>query len=193
MRYVGRSEVEKLIAAILPRYGIRGDEASFALNELTAQHGLIVKLTDQVVGFPHLALQEFLAARWLASEARWRRLVTPQSITDPWWTHTLALTAGILSDATEFISSILEMPRIDEIERMRTVAESLKMDPVVSEDVRNYCLSRILNWYHNGGGNEHDAAVDMLVGLDDAWVAPSIRRSLAGALPDRYLAKLLKR
>ena len=192
IRYVERRTIEELIADILPRYGINSEEATFALNELSAYHGLIVKLTDRIIGFPHLALQEFLAARWLASEARWKNIISQQFIADPWWNHTLALTAGILSDATELIVSILTLPQVNELHVMLVVAECLKMDPVVSEQVRHQCLSRILNWYHNGSVREHNAAVDMLVGLDDAWVAPTIRRSLAGALPDRYLAKILK-
>lgn len=192
-RYFRRSEVESAISLILPKYGIEYNESQRVLDEITANHGLIVKLTEDVVGFPHLAIQEYFAAKWLSSESRWQECVTKETVLDPWWIHTFSLVAGMLSDATRFIEMILSMADIDDLARMKVVSECLKMDPVMDVNVRAKCISNILGWYHNGSSIQRDAAIDMLVGLDDAWVAPIVRRSLAGALPDRYLAKLLKR
>lgn len=116
-----------------------------------------------------------------------------ENVVDPWWVHTFSITAGILSDSTDFIKKIFDMAEVDQLDRMKVVAECLKMDPVVDAEIRRQCVATILDWFHNGGQRERNAAVDMLVGLDDAWVAPVVRQSLAGSLSDRYVAKLLKR
>lgn len=177
----------------LPVFGISYSRASEVLEELCSHHGILVKWTEETYGFGHLALQEYLASKWYADEQRWRTLMTREVLTDSWWENTISMCLATLSDATNAMTMILDHTGLTELEKLRLLANSLKYDPLVSPDVRSAILQRVLHLYHNGNATEHDAAVDMLVGIDDEWTAPVIIKSLDSKLPTRELAKILKR
>ena len=176
----------------LPRFGIASIQAGQVLSELCAHHGILVKWTEDTYGFGHLALQEYLSAKWFADEKRWRQLINRNYLSDSWWENAIALCFATLSDATDAMSSVLELDELPEIERLRTLANSLKFDPIVSPELRNSLLRRILHLYHNGSAMEHNAALDMLIGIEDQWSYPIIVKSLDSKLPTRELAKLLR-
>jgi predicted NACHT family NTPase len=176
----------------LPKFGINSSEASNVLTELCSKHGILVEWTQDTYGFGHFALQEYLTAKWYASEQRWRSLITKEVLSDSWWENTLALCFAILSDATIAMKTLLEFEHMAEIEKLRILSNSLKYDPLISPDIRSRILNRILHYYHNGNAQQHDIAVDMLIGIDDDWSAPLIVKSLDSPLPSRELAKALK-
>ena len=153
------------------------------LIELCAHHGILVKLTEETYGFGHLALQEYVSAKWFASEQRWRELLVPSRLIDPWWENTIALCLAALSDATAAIESILNLDHVPNIQKLKLLSASLKYDPILSPDIREKILREILHLYHDGDSTQNQIALRMLVGIDDSWTASQIKRSLQSNLP----------
>jgi NACHT domain len=181
-RFLSKRELSALLVGILPRFGIPGHQAETVLLEISSHQGLLVQWAAEAYGFGHLALQEYLAARWLANERRWARLIRRDNLLDPWWINVIGLAVASLSDATAAIEQILNVQGLSELDRFRVAAHCLKYDPLVEPVVRERVVRRVLDWYHNGDARQHDAAMRMLVGIDDDWSAGILRKSLAGRI-----------
>jgi hypothetical protein len=183
-----------MLKDLLPRFGIAAHAANAALGEICSHHGLLVQWTEETYGFGHLALQEFLAAKWLSDGTRWEALVNSERLNDAWWQNVTGLTLGLLSDATDGIERILIAPDLSDIDRVRVAAHCLRYDPIVAPGTRDRILRQVLNWVNNGDSNHHDAAMMMLVGIEDAYAANAIKRSLARrSVPSRKEARLALR
>ncbi len=183
LRYTRKSVIVSTLEEILPMFGIQAKEAKNILAELCSYHGILVKLTEETYGFGHLALQEYLAAKWYASEQRWVNLATAEILYNHWWENTIALCLASLSDSTTAFESIMSAGNVDEIRRLRILATTLKYDPIVSPNVRQSVLSSILTRYHNGNSEVSRQAFDMLIGIEDTWTAAKIIKSIQSKLP----------
>jgi len=189
-RFADRSFVTNCVSEHLPRFGVSATNASSILDELSSHTGLITKFTEDTFGFSHLALQEFLTAKWFSNEQRWRELITLHRMTDPWWQNVIPLCSALLSDASNLFRAALAIAGA--APALETLANCLKQDPIVDIELRDQVLRTILQWYHNGTAAQHDAALSMLVGIEDDWSTPVVVRSLNGRLPTKTLAKLLR-
>lgn len=193
-RFLSKRDLIATLGDVLPRFGIPADSSDVALAEICSHHGLLVQWTGETFGFGHLALQEFLAAKWLSDGNRWRALTTAERLRDAWWLNVTGLAMGLLSDGTDGIERILGAMEIEEIDRLRIAAHCLRYDPILDPSTRDGILRRVLDLLHNGDAGEHDAAMAMLVGIEDAYTASKIRRSLAsGDVPSRKDAELTLR
>jgi len=191
-RFCDESFFTNVLQEELPRFGISHTKANEVLDELCVHHGILARWTQDTYGFGHLALQEFLTGRWYADERRWEQLIVREFLTDHWWENVLALCFASLSDATYAMERVLDFKELSELKRMKLLTHCLRFDPIVSDELRKLLLRKVLNWYHNGSAIEKDAALYMLIGIDDDWTSPVIRKSLASKLPTRELAKLLE-
>ena len=148
------------------------------MEEVCSHHGLLVRWTEETYGFAHLALQEFLTAKWLADERRWEEFIVPNQLLDPWWKNVIGLTLGSMSDGTEALERILRLAELTDIDRYRIAAHCLRYDPIILPKVREGVVRQVLNWYHHGDVSHHDAAIGMLVGIEDDWSSKAITNSL---------------
>lgn len=185
LRYVRKSFVVQTLEEILPMFGIHSKEARKILAEICSYHGILVKLTEETYGFGHLALQEYLAAKWYSNEQRWLQLITPATISDSWWENVIALSLATLSDSTPAFQKILAVDGVNKTRKLRVLAAALKYDPIIDPTTRQFVLSTILSMYHNGTHDESIQAFDMLAGIDDTWTATKIMESLQGSLPKK--------
>jgi hypothetical protein len=177
----------------LPKFGIEVHNAALVLKEIVANHSIFVKWTEDTYGFNHFAIQEFLAALWYRGDRRWERLLTPERISDTWWEYVTAYCIASLDDATEALTRLYNSDGVPELRRTHLAAHSLRYDPIVDESIRNEVIRKILHWYHNGDCQQKKAAIDMLVGMEDDWAAPVIRRSLAGTLTPTEINSVLRK
>lgn len=193
-RFLSKRELVTALRDVLPRFGISADSSDVALAEICSHHGLLVQWTEETFGFGHLALQEFLTAKWLSDGNRWHALTTTERLRDGWWLNVTGLAMGLLSDATDGIERILDSTEMAEIDRLRISAHCLRYDPILAPNTRDGILRRVLDLLHSGDASEHDAAMMMLVGIEDAYAASRIQRSLATqAVPSRRDAELALR
>lgn len=190
LRFADKTLVLSVLQDALPRFGISQDRAVAVLRELSAHHGILVQLTEETFGFAHLALQEFLAAKWYAADRRWEGLLNRATMSAPWWEPVIALSIAALPDATDALTALLACDDVPHVRRMQLAAECLRLDPILSPSVRENTLRTILHWFHNGTAEQSNAALYMLIGIEDDWSAQSIRRSLSGNLPTKETAPL---
>lgn len=177
----------------LPSFGVSADDASEVILETCLHHGILTKMTEETYGFGHLALQEFLTGKWYSNERRWERLIKRHILIDPWWQNAIAFCFASLSSATNAMTALWEFQDISEMDRMKLISNCLRLDPTISAQLRKKFMRILLNWYHNGNADQHNAALYMLIGIEDSWSAQGIRYSLGGFLPTRALAKILAR
>lgn len=193
MRYCTRATPLALLSRDLPKFGIDSLNSESVLDELVAHHSIFVKWTEDTYGFSHLAIQEFLAACWYRADKRWEGLITAERISDPWWQHVIALSLASMDDATEPLCQLYHDNRVDEVRRTQVAAHCLRYDPVIETELRNEIVSKILNWYHNRDSHHRAIAIEMLVGMEDEWTSPVIRRSLAGTLTESDINTILRK
>ena len=192
-RYCDQNLPRSVLAESLPKFGVAEHNAPTVLAEMVGSHCIFVKWTEETYGFSHLSLQEFLAAVWYRSDRRWEVLLSPDRIQNPWWQYVIAFCFASMDDATEALGRLYKAEGVDDIRRLKLVAHCLRYDPVVDESLRNEAIRTILHWYHNLDWQHHEAAVEMLVGMEDDWTAPVIRRSLAGTLTPSEINSILVR
>ncbi|HUM70356.1 MAG TPA: hypothetical protein PLK31_16100, partial [Chloroflexota bacterium] len=73
------------------------------LRVMEAQHGIFVERAHTIHSFSHLTLQEYYAARYIVeNEADGTLPRLMQNVGDKRWREVFLLTAGMLSDATDF-------------------------------------------------------------------------------------------
>jgi len=79
------------------------------LQEIEAQHGILVQCAHQVYTFAHLTFQEYYTARYIVDNARRSTLKTLSShITEARWREVILLTASILDEADDFFMDFLD-------------------------------------------------------------------------------------
>jgi len=78
-------------------------DAGIIIQEIAAQHGLLVEQREGVYSFSHLTLQEYYAARYIVdNEARGMLPRLTAHVGDARWREIFLLTASMLADAVEF-------------------------------------------------------------------------------------------
>jgi hypothetical protein len=192
-RFAGRAFLLDALERELPYFGIDKARASEVLDDITSHNGIVAKFTEETFGFSHIAFQEFLTAKYYANEERWTELLRQDRLIDPWWQPVIALTCAIASDATRIMTAIDGITGMPDIAKLGILTDCIRHDPIVEPHIRNRVLRTVLDWYHNGDAQHHDAAAYMLVGIEDDWCAGTILRSLEGRLPTKALAKLVQR
>lgn len=78
------------------------------LKAMEAQHSILVERAQGIYSFSHLTFQEYLTARYLA-ENQGKGVTTEmirRHLTDQRWREVFLLTASLLDDAEEFISTL---------------------------------------------------------------------------------------
>lgn len=192
-RYCNKAIPIALLVSDLPRFGIEPHNADAVLSELVSHHSIFVKWTEDTYGFSHLAIQEYLTARWYRSDRRWEALLDPKRIEDTWWQYVIAFCLASMDDATEALNRLYNIDSVDEVRRTQIAAHCLRYDPIVDAALRNEIIHKILLWYHNRDHSYRQLAVEMLVGMEDEWTSPVIRRSLAGALTSSEINSILRK
>ena len=182
-RYIDNKSIAQLIKSYLPKLGIDRDEYAAILHSITADHGIFEKIYENLYGFRHLGIQEYLAAFWIAQDSRWKKLLTLSTLTDPWWEQVVGMSVGLLSDATECVQEILDINTITELDKYQVICSALRYDPILNENVKERILSSVLRVYHNGNKIERERAYSMLVGINDHRSSEVITRSLASIQP----------
>lgn len=190
VRFLRNIDVIQDLRGFLPNFGIKSEQAAEVLNEISSHHGLLVSWTEDTYGFGHLALQEFLAGKWLSDDRRWMTLITKELLIDPWWRNVAGVAIGLLSDGTEAIQRIMAVKDVSDIEKFPILAHCLRYDPIIDPVVRQKIVKQVLDWYHNGNVSHHNAAVMMLVGIEDEWTVRPIGQSIGGAPPTQATLEL---
>ncbi|HEY2293915.1 MAG TPA: NACHT domain-containing protein [Thermoanaerobaculia bacterium] len=190
VRFLRNVDVIQALRELLPNFGVKSEQATEVLNEISSHHGLLVSWTEYTYGFGHLALQEFLAGKWLSDDRRWMKLITKEILIDPWWRNVAGVAIGLLSDGTEAIQRIMAVKDVSDIEKFSILAHCLRYDPIINPTIRKNIVTQVLDWYHNGNISYHNAAVLMLVGIEDEWTARPIAQSIGGALPTKMTVEL---
>lgn len=182
-RYIDARTLESYVIEYAKKTGITDLDGKSILANISAQNGLLEKVSDNVYCFRHLGIQEFLAGCWISQESRWQEFITAEMIKDHWWREVFAFCAGKSSDATDFFCAIRDTDDVPSIERYALLSHCLRTDPILDIEVRRKVISVILSWYHDGDQQYFEAAKKMIVGIEDAWTRPVIQKSIAGDLP----------
>lgn len=83
-------------------------DGALILKAMEAQHSILVERAQGIYSFSHLTFQEYLTARYLA-ENQGKSVTTEmirRHLTDRRWREVFLLTASLLDDAEEFISTL---------------------------------------------------------------------------------------
>jgi predicted NACHT family NTPase len=182
-RYVEARELREIVSQYAPRLGLSSGQTEKVISGIASNVGLLERFFENVFGFRHLGLQEYLAARWLSQDMRWVDAFTPDAIRDSWWREVIGLCIGTLSDATIAVEFILDIKGPSEIDKLEVICASLRFDPILDEPLRRSILNRTLNIFHNGRKPDSDQALRMLIGIDDTWSTPILSYSLSASLP----------
>ena len=183
-RYVDARTLERYVIEYAKKTGITDLDGKSILVNISAQNGLLEKVSENLYCFRHLGIQEFLAGCWISQESRWQEFITAEKIKAPWWREVFAFCAGKSSDATDFFCAIRDNEDVPSIERYSLLAHCMRTDPILDAEVRQKIVGVILSWYHNGDQQHFEGAKKMIVGIEDAWTRPVIQRSISGDLPD---------
>lgn len=80
-------------------------DAAVVIQEIAAQHGLLVEQRAGIYSFSHLTLQEYFASRHIDKGGTLPHLIAHMG--EDRWREVFLLTAGILPDATDFAEAYL--------------------------------------------------------------------------------------
>lgn len=158
-------------------------DGTVILKAMEAQHSILVERAQGIYSFSHLTFQEYLTARYLIENQG--RGVTDRLIanhlTDPRWREVLLLTASLLEDADDFVTTV------------RTTIDELTTDAPT--------LINILNWTHERTVAAY-APVELYTFIRLAYIALTSKRAFALSLSrdrvldhenDRFLHRLPER
>lgn len=97
-----RGLIEKFLGGV-PGLKEEKPDGVIVLQAMEAQHGILVERARGIHSFSHLTLQEYYAARYVVeNEARGTLPRLMVNVGDERWQEVFLLTAGMLSDATDF-------------------------------------------------------------------------------------------
>lgn len=107
---IHRKELVSLLGTLLQTRGpASADLAEETLQYIRERGGLLVETTSDTFAFSHRNFLEYFAARWLANQSEQTlQDVVRRRADDPHWREILVLTAGLLSDASPLIESLLD-------------------------------------------------------------------------------------
>ena len=107
--FVKGTRLAKLIEGYLEGVpGVADCDGLEVLQQIEAQHGLLVERAHGIYSFSHLTLQEYFSARYIVdNEARGSLPRLMVHVGDDRWREVFLLTAGMLEDATGFCQQYL--------------------------------------------------------------------------------------
>ncbi len=184
-RYWDEKNFIKFLKLKLPRYSVPEKDSRMVLRQLCANHGLVIKFSEDVYGFSHLALQEYLAAEWLRQEGHWNEFFRSNKVFDVWWEHVTCLCMSGMTDASQAIEVVLNNRNASELHRLLIVGKVIKFDPIMDSNLRERIVRNVLRKYFNGPIDEANLALQVLVGWDDEWTSPSVREALGKTIPNK--------
>lgn len=102
--FIAKHKLVKLIEAYLQGVpDIEDANGELVLNEIAAQHGLLVERARNIYSFSHLTLQEYFCARYIVeNEARGSLTGLLENVGEDHWKEVFLLIGGMLDDATKF-------------------------------------------------------------------------------------------
>lgn len=85
---------------------VRADEL---LDQIEAQHGLVIQRARGIYSFAHLTIQEFLCARSICEGHPGRTLqqLAERRLHNPQWREVIVFSAGLLQDGTQFLEMLV--------------------------------------------------------------------------------------
>lgn len=154
-------EIEKLLLGYLENLGIDSKQLWNVLREVSARSGLLVERREGGFGFSHFIFQEYFAATELARSHRGFEILS-QHIDDDWWLEIVRLYAGLISDATNLIRTILEREQPVSPRNLILAAKCL----VNSEYVESFLKSEISSQLKGLTGTDEDKQIEATHLLD---------------------------
>jgi NACHT domain len=146
-RTMSEEELLTYIAKVLPRFNLDATpHAGPMLDEIVTRSGLLVKVDagNLLYEFPHLTLQEYLAAVELADVPD--RLLELYKENPSRWRETLKLwCAGAHRDCTEVIRSVFAGTDQDRLLALECLAEARQVDDELATEIVEYFVDRLGN------------------------------------------------
>lgn len=108
-REANYTDVQGVIAGMLPGLGRQPDDAGRLLQRLIERSGIITERKRGVLTFAHLTFQEYFTAQHLAlgEHVQHREfLLKKENLLSDWWREVILLYSGLLSDSSNFIQNI---------------------------------------------------------------------------------------
>ena len=143
-RTVSEDELVATIARVLARFNLESTHASAVLDEIVDRSGLLVKVDEGnlLYEFPHLTLQEYLAAMELADSPE--RLLALYKENPDRWRETVKLWCGGANrDCTPVVRQIFSGDDRDKLLALECLAEARQIDETVAEQVLGYFESTL--------------------------------------------------
>jgi predicted NACHT family NTPase len=136
------------------------------LDQIEAQHGLLIQRARGVYSFAHLSIQEFLCAKSIAEGHAERALeaVAQRHVFDPRWREVLVFCAGLLQDGTRLLELLVKAAN----QALTTSGELVAL------------LAQVGAEYH--GGQHRRASPSYLHGLGASRSAYTLGTELVGRL-----------
>lgn len=80
------------------------------LDQVEAQHGLIIQRARGIYSFAHLTIQEFLCAKSICEghPERTLKLLAERRLDDPRWREVIVFCSGLLQDGTQFLDLLVK-------------------------------------------------------------------------------------
>jgi HEAT repeat protein len=115
-REASNTEVQRIIASILPSLGRPTEDAIHLLQMLIERSGIIIERQRDILAFAHHTFQEYFTAQHLAIGEHLQHrdfLLRQENILSDWWREVILLYSGLLSDSSDFIHHIYQPPPED--------------------------------------------------------------------------------
>jgi hypothetical protein len=134
-------ETESVLVKYLPGIGILIDEVHGILKEIETHNGIIMKISATAYSFSHLTLQEFLTASYLVAARK--ELSVLRHVGDARWTEVFSHIAGLLENASEFVSKLLDCTHGDYFYRLCLASYCISTEMGVAPEIRQKVLSEL--------------------------------------------------
>jgi NACHT domain len=207
---LSRSELEELVAAIATDLGLVASPRQL-VKDIETRSGLLLERSIDVLGFSHLTLQEYLAAKHVQQQSQWLSTLEEHVDSEAWREVTL-LYAGLLDDATAFIQRlsvpgtsgrwVLSGHCLGESRRCAspvtaTIISHLSLDSELRDlERRDVCdgLAAILTRSSGSPGDEDRRLISLLVGYvtDESDAAKGAMQILGKARVSTALDALVR-
>lgn len=126
-----RENLERKMTEVIARVGV-AEKAVDLLKNIEQRSGLLIERSIDVLGFSHLTLQEYLAAKHIYNQPSLYDYLL-KNFDNQEWREVILLYAGLVDDATDFINDILKTDSVDRlILAGHCLGDSKRVDPMVA-------------------------------------------------------------
>ncbi|MDT0527673.1 NACHT domain-containing protein [Micromonospora sp. DSM 115977] len=142
-RAIFEQELITQITLVLSRFNLEAEHAPKMLSEIEARSGLLVKVDEGnlLYEFPHLTLQEYLAAMELVDDAD--QLLKLYVGNPNRWRETVKLwCGGVHRDVTGLLRSIFE---IDDVLALECLAEARQVDDALAQEILDHFEGKLFD------------------------------------------------